>query len=388
MRLPTLTYPRARALGARFVDLRSPGEFAHDHVPGARNVPLFGDQQRAVVGAVYRQVSPAEARARGGEFAAARMPELLCEMLGCPVPEALWRRHFTAIAGEVVAGADLEMELRPAQVGELGAQPLVVSCWRGGMRSRSIIALLRALGHENVALLEGGYKSYRMWVRRRVAAFHPTTALIVLRGPTGIGKTRLLHELEFVAPGSTLDLEAMARHRSSILGDVGLNPASTMAFESALADRLDRLGPQPWFVEGESRRVGDVVLPEPLFQAMEDGVQVRLEASIDYRIEVLLQDYAADPSARAQLAERLPFLESRLGGEWCGRLRAWLRAGRLAKVARTLLERYYDPRYAHCDRRRAWTARLKADDPEVIPQLLQLRAHSLNPCAASSALLA
>lgn len=385
MRLPTLAFAEARRIESRFVDLRSPSEFARDHVPGATNVPLFDDQQRAVVGAVYRNVSPAAAAEAGLAMVEARLPELLGAVLGRDVPWEHWRRRFEKLADGIRRNASQGITLQPARPGELGARPLVLSCWRGGMRSRAVAALLRALGEESVAILSGGYKSYRMWVRGKIHALDPETPLIVLRGPTGVGKTRLLHLLEAEEPGSTLDLEGMACHRSSILGDVGLAPATTLGFESALADRLERLGPPPWFVEGESRRVGDVVLPEALYRAMETGAQVRLDASLEHRVRLLVEDYLPGSAAAAQMAERLPFLEQRLGAAWIGRLRAWLAAGRAGDVARVLLESYYDPRYAHCDRRRVWTARLRADDPEAVPRLLQLRSTLLSPCVDSSA---
>lgn len=375
MRIPALAYAAARRLpGARFVDLRSPAEFTRDHVPAAANVPLLDDQQRAVVGALYQQVSPEAALERGLALVEARVPQMLEAILGRGWPETEWRERFQALAGALRRRKLEEVALGPALDGELGPRPVVLYCWRGGLRSRSVAALLRGLGEGDVAVLDGGYKAYRAWVRERLAAFDPRAPLIVLRGPTGVGKTRILHGLEAAVPGSTLDLEGMARHRSSVLGDVGLAPASASAFQSALADRLERMGPPPWFVEGESRRVGEVVLPAALFQAMEDGVQVLLDAPMAHRVAVLRDDYWSAPGAERELSERLPFLEARLGTEWVGRLREWLQEGEWGRVAAVLLERYYDPRYAHHDRRRRFAARLDAADPGVVARLLELRA--------------
>ncbi|RMH04966.1 MAG: tRNA 2-selenouridine(34) synthase MnmH [Planctomycetota bacterium] len=374
MDLPTLAYAEAvRLPGVEFVDLRSPSEFAHDHLPGARNVPLFDDRQRAVVGTLYCRESPAAAWREGLRIVEERLAGLLAEILGEPVPDRAWRRRFHELTAP---GRDpaFQREFRWLAPSEPPPAPLVLHCWRGGMRSRSVVALMHALGIHRAIHLAGGYKGYRAWVRERLAAFDPATPLIVLRGPTGVGKTRILARLEEAAPGATIDLEGLARHRSSILGDVGLEPVGQKAFESALADRLGRLGPPPWFIEGESRKVGDVVLPEPLFRAMEEGIQIRLDAPLAHRVEVLAADYLPTPAHAAELRARLPFLEKRLGRTWTGRLRAWLDRGEWRRVAEVLLERYYDPRYGHHDRRRRWAAEFNAADPGLVADLLAFRA--------------
>lgn len=392
MRLPTLDYHAAHRLpGVRIVDLRSPAEFARDRIPGARNVPLLDDAQRAVVGTLYKRESPAAAMEHGLEITEARLEVLLGELLE-RVPEAgAWRERFHTLAKDLRAGAGV-LELEDAVVpNPAAAPPLVLHCWRGGMRSRSVVALLRALGERQVLHLDGGFKGYRAWVRAQLAGFDAATPVVVLRGPTGVGKTRILHRLEAALPGSTLDLEGLAGHRSSVLGDVGLQPVTGAAFESALAARLLAMGPPPWFVEGESRKVGDVIVPAQLFQAMEQGVQVRIDAAMELRVQQLREDYLPGAETAAQLAERLPFLEKRLGPSWVGRLRGWLDAGEWARVAETLLERYYDPLYARSDRKREWADRMDASAPDLVPRLLELRqrvrttTHAAHPCADSSA---
>ncbi len=381
MRLPTLPYEAAAPLpGLRIVDLRSPREFGEDHLPGAVNVPLFDDRQRAVVGTLYHQHSPGAAYEEGLRLVEQRLAELLEEVLGAPVPERAWRPRFRELTGpeadpDFVGGFDWQPPER------IPARPILLHCWRGGMRSRSVVALLHALGERRALHLDGGYKGYRAWVRRRIDGLGDRLnglgrALIVLRGPTGVGKTRILHQLEAAQAGTTLDLEGLAQHRSSILGDVGLEPVSQKAFESGLVARLDALGPAPWFIEGESRKVGDAVVPEALFRAMEEGLQVRLDASMEHRVEVLAGDYLPSAEHAAALRERLPFLEQRLGAKWVGQLSGWLDQGEWRRVAEVLLERYYDPRYGHHDRRRSWQAEYDAGDPELVPELLRLRAEA------------
>ncbi len=389
MRIPSLPFPQARELACpRFLDLRSPREFGLDHVPGARNVPLFDDEQRALVGFLYKQVSPELALEEGLRIVRGRLFRLLERILGHSLPPETVTFRFLEVARMLRAGPPPALELVPAAAGSIGEAPLVLSCWRGGSRSRSVAALLLALGQGPIVHLADGYKGYRAWVRRRLAAFDSATPLIVLRGPTGIGKTRILHRLEETLPGSTLDLEGMARHRSSILGDVGLEPAGTRTFESALAARLEEMGPPPWFVEGESRKVGDRVVPENLFHAMENGVQVRLDAPLAHRIQVLQQDYLASPQVVAQVAERLPFLEKRLGSAWVGRLQDWLQAGAWEKVAQVLLVKYYDVRYARSDRRRSWGARLDVTRPGCLESLLALRSERVFPASNPASTLA
>lgn len=391
MRIPALTFADARLQrGARWADLRSPAEFARDAVPGARNAPLLDDQERALVGQLYKQVAPDAAYARGLEFVAAGLPQLLTALTGRAIPRAEWEPRFHSLSALLRQGAGAVAAEPVRALPDAGAGWLIVHCWRGGLRSRSVAALLTALG-ERVALLEGGYKSYRSWVGQRLAGWPPPgpSPFLLVSGPTGVGKTLVLRELERAAPGTTLDLEDLAQHRSSILGAVGRRPVSQPAFESRLAVRLDALGPPPWFVEAESRKVGDVILPAALWAAMRAGFVIELEAEPAARARLLVEDYLERPEHVGELAERLPFLEERLGAAWRGRLTGLLAAGRAEEVAALLLEHYYDPLYRHSGRELAPQARVAAADPVRVERLLALRAQRLEfqaaPCADSSA---
>lgn len=371
MSIPADRYQDLRQHDCRWVDLRSPAEYERDHVPGADHAALFDDDQRAIVGTLYRKDSPLAAYEAGLEMVRQRLPRLLQEWTGQEVAESLWRPRFDALCSELAPTSPSHVELATDVPLPDQGRILVVYCWRGGMRSRSVAALLQSLGIP-VRLLEGGYKSYRSWVMQRLKEEWPFP-LTVLRGPTGVGKTAILAQLEEAAPGSTLCLESLAQHRSSILGAVGRRPVGQAFFESQLVDWMDRPHPATVFVEGESRKVGDIVLPEPLWQAMEGGRQVLLRARVETRVRNLMEDYLEDgDEAIEQLCQQLPFLEKRIGKSWVGQLTTWLREGRAAEVAEVLLERYYDPRYAHGDAGREWIAELEVEDAGLIPALVNL----------------
>ena len=348
---------------ALVVDLRSPTEHARDHVPGAVNVPLFDDDERALIGTLYARVSPDAAFEEGRRRALARIAALVAEVArhaGWEAPEVDLAERVQGLTEGGIRRVEGRLVGRPAE--RLAPRPVVLHCWRGGLRSRSVVALLRELGYEEAVGLEGGYKEYRRAVVARLDAWEaPPT--FVLRGLTGVGKTLVLREIERLRPGWTLDLEGLAGHRSSILGMVGLAPCSQKTFESRLLARLERGFPGPCVVEGESRKVGDAVLPASVWRALQGGTSVELRAGTERRVEVLVEDYLAREENRAELRARLPFLEQRLGPRWAGTLVELLDARRDEDLVRVLLERYYDPLYRRSEKGRRIAATLDATDP-------------------------
>jgi len=345
------------------VDLRSPAEFAEDSVPGAINVPLFDDVGRALVGTLYARVSPEAAFARARELVGGHLRELVASVCAA-AGEGVATDALDALYQELTDGGLAELEAAlPLAESVLPERPVVLHCWRGGMRSRSVVALMRALGLTRAVALEGGYKGYRARVLAELAQWRaPRT--FVLRGLTGVGKTLVLRELERLRPGWTIDLEAIAGHRSSILGRVGLRPVSQKAFESGLAARLRAGLPGPVVFEGESRKVGDAIIPESLWLALQGGTSIELVAETSARVRVLTDDYLADEDRRAELRAALPFLEARLGSKaWAGKLTGLLDARADAALAELLLERYYDPLYRHSEGRHACAVAIASDDP-------------------------
>ena len=293
------------------IDARSEGEHAEDHLPGALNWPSLNNEERIRVGTLYKQVSPFEAQKIGAALVAANIS-----------------RHIQAHVLD-----------KPK-----GWQPLIY-CWRGGKRSNSLALILGQIGFK-VHLIEGGYKAFRKAViedtPRRVAPLE----FRVLCGPTGSGKTRLLQAL--AAQGAqVLDLEAIASHRASVLGVIPGQPQPTQkAFETRLWEALRRLDPSRLvFVEAESKKVGNVTIPDSLIAAMRSSPCVRLELSLPHRVQLLLEDYdyfVKDANFFCERLDKLTDLKGRVVVEdW----KARVRAGQTAEVVAELLDKHYDPGY-------------------------------------------
>jgi len=362
--VPFASLAALRAAEARVVDLRSPAEFAVDHLPGAINVPLFDDQERAFVGLLYKQFSPEAAFAEGRTVVAQKIEAFVgavAEAIDWELPRTGLDLRARVLAMTERGIGPLDVELRAVPAGPLPEAPVALHCWRGGLRSRSVLALVRALGLERAVGLEGGYKSWRQDVLERLARWPGVRRTVVLRGLTGVGKTLVLREIERLRPGSTLDLEGLAGHRSSLLGMVGLEPVSQKAFESALSERLiSGFTSDVMFVEGESRKVGDVVIPVTVWDALRGGTDVWIEASLARRVDVLIEDYLARPDAQQQLAAQLAVVASRMPGG--PDLPGMLARGETRELVELLLGAYYDPLYRHSEGARTYALCIDASD--------------------------
>ncbi len=342
------------------IDLRSPGEYAHDHVPGALNVPLLDDAGRALVGFAYTQESPGAGFQHGQALIEARIAELVrevAELAGWDAPELDPVRVVRAATQAGLEKLDDLVAPQPSSSLQQGA--VVLHCWRGGLRSRSVVGLLRAMGLDRAVGLHGGYKAYRSLVIEELEQWS-SRQTYVLRGLTGVGKTLVLREIERLRPGWTLDLEGCAGHRSSLLGMVGLNPVSQKEFESRVATCLRHRPVGPLVLEGESRRVGDAVIPEQVWVALDGGGNVLLRADIPRRIEVLATDYLAQPKALPKLRDQLIKVEERMHG--APDLPGLLDAGRIDELVKTLLTDYYDPLYLHSEVGRSYACEIDASD--------------------------
>lgn len=302
-----------RDRGALCVDARSPAEYAEATIPGAVNVPILDDAERIEVGTLYRQAGRQAARRRGVEIVAPKIPALV----------------------EQVAAA------RPA-----GSPPAVVFCWRGGMRSRALTQFLELAGIP-ARQLAGGHKAFRSLVR----SFFEQGAwgrLIVLRGLTGVGKTRLLQHL--AADGyPVVDLEGLANHRGSAFGHLGLpaQPSQRM-FEALLWNVLRQIPPGGYaLAEGESRHIGRLALPLKVYQALQSEVSLWVDAPLSRRVDNILTDYPARDSLREEFAPPVQALKGRLGRQKVEELLSLLQLGAWQELVRQLMIDYYDPLYRH-----------------------------------------
>lgn len=347
---------------ALVVDLRSPQEFAQDHLPGAVNVPLFGDLQRAMVGFLFRQVSPEAAVVQGQRYALGRVRELAQEVgrvCGWAPPETDFEERVQALCAGGLEG--METLLQPCPTDQPPARPVVLHCWRGGLRSRSVIGFLRGIGLDRAVGLSGGYKAYRNQVLEGLQPWAGPKP-VVLHGLTGVGKTLVLRAIEAMRPGWTVDLEALAGHRSSILGMVGLEPCSQKTFDSRLFERLRGPIGANLVVEGESRKVGDVVLPPGLWEAMKGGRPLWLHAPVEERVRILLEDYLQHETNREPLRRQLETLSGWLPKDvpWL----EWYDSRQEPELVRQLLERYYDPLYRHTFGEQDCLATIDSCDPQ------------------------
>jgi tRNA 2-selenouridine synthase len=299
------------AMFEEVIDVRSPLEFAEDHIPGAVNAPVLSNEERAVVGTLYKD-SPFEATRVGAAMVARNIAHHL----------------DTLFAG------------RPRNW-----RPLIY-CWRGGKRSAAMTVWFNMIGWQ-ARQLDGGYKSYRCSVLDRLERVPPLFTYIALAGHTGTGKTRLLHALA-EAGEQVLDLEGLARHRGSLLGALPDSPQPTQkAFDTALAAVLSGFDPaRTVFVEAESRRIGRINLPTPLLDAFRGGRCVQVVAPLETRVRFLLEDYGhlfEKPQYFKDQLERLVGLHSRQTVEhW----HALIDAGERGRLFAELVEQHYDPAYA------------------------------------------
>ncbi len=375
-RSSTSTTPRARVpmISAQaaldlpstcIIDMRSPAEFAQDHLPGAQNLPLLSNAERAVVGLLYTRNSPEQAFAEGLKHVLATIEDLVQELAriaGMTIDGQGVRERVLELADGGLEEMQGRLTPEALAVSATSAPRLVLHCWRGGLRSMSVVALLGRLGVHSVAGLEGGYRAYRQIVMDELEDWHAPPA-VVLRGLTGVGKTLVLRELERLRPGSTIDLEQAAGHRSSLLGMVGLEPVSQKAFDTRLALRLrdPRLSVEALVYEGESRKVGNVVIPGKLWQAMGGATNILLTADRERRIDVLLEDYLARDEDRPQLREQLAQVEARIQPH--EPLVKWFDGGEERKLVGVLLDKYYDPLYSHSEKAKRYQFTLDAGDP-------------------------
>lgn len=298
------------------IDVRSPGEFLDDHLPGAINLPVLDDDERARVGTIYKQESAFAARKIGGALVARR------------------------------SGSNIQTHL----LDKPGSYRPLVYCWRGGMRSNAFATILKQIGWR-AETLEGGYKSYRRAVVNLLYSssgdgLPQANRMVVLDGNTGTAKTELLHRMADMG-AQVLDLEGLAHHRGSLFGGLDGPQPSQKAFDTAIAMHLVKFDPRlPVFVEAESSRIGRLSLPASLWSQMRQAPRICLEADLAQRGSYLARAYADIAADRARLARTIDLLRPYHPAERIATWQELADAGSLDALAEQLVAHHYDPKYA------------------------------------------
>jgi tRNA 2-selenouridine synthase len=306
-----------------FVDTRSPKEYENDHILGAISLPILDNEERHEIGLIYKQISRDLAIEKGLEYYSKKIPNIV-------------------------------KTIQPHK-----NKKIVIYCARGGMRSGIIASLLESIGLE-VYQIKGGYKLFRNYLLEKISNFKLKPKIIVLHGLTCTGKTELLEKLDNV-----IDLEGLAQHRGSLYGAIGLTPNSQKKFENLLMEKLEQLNDQNYiFVEGESRRIGDCIMPEFLWKAMLKGINIKIERELSLRLKLMVKEYFLNPKIVEQIKEISAGLIRVISKENKAKMLQFLDEKEYEKAAEILLVKYYDPLYEHSLNKKEYQKIINNDNVE------------------------
>ena len=293
------------------IDVRSPAEFALDHIPGAVNYPVLNNEERAQIGTLYKQVSPFAAKKLGAALVSRNIAHHL-------------ENHLL----------ELPREWRP-----------LIYCWRGGERSGAFTHILNRIGWKAMQL-EGGYQGFRRTVIDGLELAAQQFTFQVISGMTGSGKTRVLQETQKYG-AQILDLEALAIHRGSVLGnEPNIEQPSQKGFETALWNALRSLDPtKPVLVESESKKVGGVHIPDALMEKIRSGACIELRSSTQTRVSWLIREYHHFLSDTDNFKRKLALLTAHYGKVQIAQWSEAIDAGNFPELVEELLVKHYDPSY-------------------------------------------
>ncbi|HHV39399.1 MAG TPA: tRNA 2-selenouridine(34) synthase MnmH [Tepidimicrobium sp.] len=295
------------------IDVRSPNEYNLETIPSAINIPIFNDNERKLIGTTYTQESIEQAKKLGVKAAAKKLPHIYDRI-------ATLNRKYNN---------------------------LIFFCARGGFRSSSLVSLFKTLGI-HAYKLDGGYKKYRKYINKALPEIIKGVKFIVLYGNTGTGKTHILETIKGMGH-DVLDLEGCANHRGSLLGSVGLGKPNTQKmFESMLYESLKNRKTNIVYVEGESKRIGRVIIPNFIYDAINNGIAIKIEASIETRIDNILEDYVHETDK--ELIDALNQLRRYIGNKLIDRYIDMVQKSKYRGVAKELMIKYYDPLYEYKNR--------------------------------------
>jgi tRNA 2-selenouridine synthase len=293
------------------IDVRSPAEFALDHIPGAVNYPVLSNEERIQIGTLYKQVSPFAAKKLGAAFVSRNISNHLETYL-----------------------LELPREWRP-----------LIYCWRGGERSGAFTHILNRIGWKAMQL-EGGYQGFRRTVIDGLEQAANAFSFQVICGMTGSGKTKVLQEIGALG-AQILDLEGLAVHRGSVLGnEPNIEQPSQKAFETALWNALRKLDPSKTvFVESESKKVGGLHIPDALMEKIRNGACIELRSSTQTRVSWLIREYHHFLTDTDNFKAKLALLTAHYGKVQIAKWNDAIDAGNFPELVEELLVKHYDPSY-------------------------------------------
>jgi len=293
------------------IDVRSPGEFKEDHIPNAINIPLLDDEERKEIGIIYKHIGPEKAKLRGVEIVSPKLPEFIKAI------HQIYKKN----------------------------KPVVIYCWRGGLRSEAFVTFARLAGI-SVSKLMGGYKSFRKFVSKYFENIDKNITFITLFGPTCSGKTEILESINQKGY-PVVNFEKCARHKGSVFGHIGEEdyPYITQKkFESEIFFSMFKNKSNLYFVEGESKKIGKVTIPNSLFDKIKNAYKVYIDADINFRVKFAIETYKPQLYEK-DIYESLKKIQRYLNKKTFEKLITFLNQKNFEDFTKEIMLNYYDPLY-------------------------------------------